>query len=374
MRFAVKYNDRQIAYQVLLDVQREQAYSNLALNCFISENPECNPPFIRELVYGVLRNQLLLDYNIDRYVKKCKLSDRILLRLGFYQLCFMNSVSDYAAVNETVNLARGSKSFINAVLRNFIRDGKELKYDSLSTQYSCHESIVGLFTKAYGEEKTVEILRHSLQTPVLTSRVNKSGLISIQGKSSQKAVEVLNPKPGEKLIDMCAAPGGKSLYAADLMENQGEIVAFDLYEHRVKLIDNEANRLGFNIIKTAVKDSTVFDESLIETADAIICDVPCSGFGTIAKKPEIKLKGISSQLPDLYDIQYKILENAGKYVKRGGRILYSTCTLNPKENNEQVLNFVNNNNGYSLVFEEQIFPHDEFDGFYISIIKRNSND
>ncbi len=372
MHSAVKYNDRQIAYQALLDVQREQAYSNLALNVLISENPECNGPFIRELVYGVLRNQMLLDYNIDRYAQKIKVADRVILRMGFYQLCYMNSVSDYAAVNETVNLARGNKHFINAILRNFIRDGKELQYDSISTKYSCHESIVGLFTKAYGEAKTIEILAHSLETPKLTERTNKNGLVSIQGKSSQKSVETLAPKPGESIIDVCAAPGGKSFYAADLMDNQGQILAFDLYEHRVKLIEKEAERLCISIIKTAVKDATVFDSSLEKTADAIICDVPCSGFGTIAKKPEIKLKGVSNELPKLYDIQAQILDTSSRYLKNGGRLLYSTCTLNPKENIKQIEAFLEKHGDeYSLISEEQIFPHDEFDGFYISIIKRN---
>ena len=372
MQIRIKLNDRQIAYGVLLDVERKQAYSNLALNVYISENPECNSAFIRELVYGVLRNQYLLDFNIDKFVKKIKVADRVLLRMGFYQLCFMNSVSDYAAVNETVNLSRGNKSFINAVLRNFIRNGKELTSDSLSVRYSCHESIIKLFHDAYGAERTEEILKHSLLTPTLTERVNKNGLISIQGKSSQKAVETLNPKSGEHIIDMCAAPGGKSLYAADIMNNQGEILAFDLYEHRVALIEKEAKRLGVDIIKTKVKDATVLDSELIDSADAIICDVPCSGLGTIAKKPEIKLKGISKDINELYDIQKKILDNAGKYVKVGGRILYSTCTINPKENDNQVENFLKENSNFELIQQEQIFPHDDFDGFYITIIKRIS--
>lgn len=372
MQTRIELNDRQIAYGVLLDVERKQAYSNLALNVYISENPNCNSAFVRELVYGVLRNQFLLDYNIDRFVRKIKVRDRVALRIGFYQLCFMNSVSDYAAVDETVKLVPVNKSFINAVLRNFIRSGKELLSDSLSTKYSCHDSIISLFTEAYGEEKTEEILKHSLVVPELTTRVNKNGIVSIQGKSSQKAVEALNPKSGECIIDMCAAPGGKSFYAADLMDNQGEIKAFDLYEHRVALIDKEAKRLRISIVDAKPKDATVFDSNLIESADAIICDVPCSGLGTIAKKPEIKLKGINEDINELYNVQSLILQNASKYVKVGGRILYSTCTINPKENDIQVQNFLRKNTNFELIKEEQIFPHDEYDGFYIAIIKRNS--
>lgn len=372
MQIRVKSNDRHIAYLVLCDVEQNRAYSNLALNCFIAENPDCNAAFIRELVYGVLRNQFLLDYNINRFASKLKLSDRILLRMGFYQLCFMNSVTDYAAVNETVNLAKYNKKFINAVLRNFVRDGKKLEYDSISTKYSCHESIVGLFTKAYGEEQTEKILQHSLRTPNLTTRINKNGLVSIQGKSSQKAVETLNPQPGDTVIDLCAAPGGKSFYAADLMNNQGQILAFDLYDHRVELIKKEQERLGLSIIKAEQKDASVLDEDLLNKADKIICDVPCSGFGTIAKKPEIKLKGISPEMPALYNLQAKILSNASKYLKTGGTMLYSTCTINPRENEIQVKKFISDNPEYELLVSEQIFPHDDYDGFYISIIKRNN--
>jgi len=365
--------DRQAAYEILKEIEQDKAYSNLAVSAYLSKHEVDSAPFIRELVYGCLRQQILLDYNIARYASKTKTSDRIILRMGMYQLCFMNSVSDYAAVNESVELSKGNGKFINAVLRNFIRDGKELLYDSIATKYSCHESIVGLLTKAYGEERTEKILAHSLITPKLSERVNRSGLISIQGKSSQKAIEVLDPRPGECIIDLCAAPGGKSLYAADLMENSGQIYAFDLYEHRVDLINKESARLGINIIESKVHDSTRLDASLLEKADAVICDVPCSGLGTIAKKPEIKLKGLSPEMPELYKTQAEILENAGRYVKIGGRVLYSTCTINPKENEKQIQAFLKKHgNEFEKTYEEQIFPEGDFDGFYISILKRNS--
>ncbi len=363
--------DRKAAYQILKEIEQEGAYSNLAVSAFLSKNEVDSPAFIRELVYGVLRQQILIDYNIDLYAKKIKTSDRIILRMGIYQLCFMNSVSDYAAVNESVELSKGNGKFINAVLRNFIRDGKELRSDSLSVKYSCHESIVGLLNKAYGEQQTEEILKHSLVTPKLSERVNKSGLISIQGKSSQLAVETLAPKPGETVIDVCAAPGGKSLYAADLMNNEGEIYAFDLYEHRVALIKKEADRLGVSIIKAEVHDSTALIERLKGKADAVICDAPCSGLGTIAKKPEIKLKGLSPDLPELYKTQAKILEVASGYLKENGRLLYSTCTINPRENEKQIDAFMERHkDDFELVSSKQIFPHDEYDGFYIALIKR----
>lgn len=361
--------DRQAAFYILKNIEQDGAYSNLAINAYILKNAVDNPAFVRELVYGVLRNQFLLDYNINRFAKKIKTNDRIILRIGFYQLCCMNSVSDYAAVNETVALSKGNGGFINAVLRNFIRDGKRLLSDSISVKYSCHESIIGLFTKAYGAEKAEEILAHSLVTPALTERKNKNGTIVIQGKSSQYAVEMLAPVSGETLIDVCAAPGGKSFYAAELMNNIGCIYAFDLYDHRVKLIEKEASRLGIDIIKTAVHDSTVPMPGLYGTADAVICDVPCSGLGTIAKKPEIKLKGLSPELPGLYKTQAEILKTASSYLKIGGRLLYSTCTINPQENEKQIESFLGSHD-YTKLFEEQIFPHDDYDGFYIAILKR----
>ncbi len=368
--------DRYASYRILKDIEQEGAYSNLAVKSFLARNETDSPPFIRELVYGVLRRQMLLDHNIDRYVSRLKSSDRILLRMGFYQLCFMDSVSDYAAVNETVGLCRGNKSLINAVLRNFIRDGKILSDDGIATRYSCHESIVGLLCKAYGKERCEEILKHSLITPSLGERVNRNGLVSIQGRSSQRAVETLSPKPGDRLIDVCAAPGGKSFYAADMMEGRGEIFAFDIHAHRVALIEKEAERLGIRIIRTAVRDARFADEALIGSADKVICDVPCSGLGTMAKKPEIKLRGLDPRLPELYEAQAAILKASFSYLRPGGLLLYSSCTLNPRENELQVKNFIKEK-GFldaELISEEQIFPDEDLDGFYIAILKRKNND
>lgn len=370
--------DRAAAYEILKEIDRQGAYSNLAVKSFLSKHETAKPAFIRELVYGVLRQQLLIDHNIKRYASKLKNADRLLLRMGFYQLCFMASVSDYAAVNETVALCRGNKALINAVMRNFIRDGKSLVYDSISTQYSCHESIVELLTNAYGSERCEDILKNSLITPVLGERKNRNGLISIQGRSSRRAVEALDPKPGERLIDVCAAPGGKSFYAVDLMQGRGEIIAMDIYAHRIDLIEKEARRLGISMIKTGLHDATLPDEALLGTADRVICDVPCSGLGVMAKKPEIKLRGISPKQGELYPIQAEILKSSFRYLKPGGTLLYSSCTLNPRENELQIRQFIGEdglqNSEAELVSEEQIFPHDDFDGFYIAILKRKRND
>ena len=371
--------DRTAAYQILKDIELNEAYSNLAINAYLGNHQVTNPAFIREIVYGVLRNQILIDYNIDKYVpspQKVKTSDRIILRMGFYQLAKMNSVTVYAAVSESVNLAKrfakGRDGFINAVLRNFVRDGRELKADILDIRYSCHPSIADLIIRCYGYDVAESLLKNSVKVPPLTTRVNKNGTISIQGLSSQKAVRMLNPKPGESILDLCAAPGGKSIFAADLMDNNGSILACDLHPHRVELIEKEALRTGAKIIKTRVMDSTVFCEEFRDKFDAVICDVPCTGLGTIAKKPEIKLRGIDRDYLKLYITQETIFGNAASYVKPGGRILYSTCTLNPSENEHQFVKFMAAHPNFERVYNETILPDGEYDGFYIGIVKRIS--
>ena len=372
--------DRRAVFLILKDIEKNGAYSKLAVKKFLDENETVNPPFIREMVYGIIRNRILLDYNIGRYLsgnRRLKPADRILLRMGFYQIADMNSVSDYAAVSETVELAKkfapGREAFINAVLRNFLRDGHILESDSLSVKYSCHESIIRHFEKYYGKEKTVKILENAMKAPPVSERVNLNGSVSIQGLSSRAAVEKLAPKPGEKILDLCAAPGGKAIYAAQLMKNTGEITACDIHEHRVKLIEKEAERTGSTIIKTRLLDAGVHRPEFDGAFDAVICDVPCSGLGTIAKKPEIKLKDMDAmdeQLRQLYGIQAAILNNAAQYVKPGGRILYSTCTLNPGENELQVESFEKQHGNFEMQYSGTIFPEGEYDGFYIAILKR----
>jgi len=389
--------DRRTSFLILKDIETDDSWSNLAVNNNIAREGADNPAFIRELVYGVLRNQFRLDYNINRYLKKPGIgkSERLLLRMGFYQMAMMNSVPDHAAISETVKLAdvfvNGKKPFVNAVLRSFQRDGGELLPDGNndSVNYSFHPSIIKLWTKAYGKEKAIELIKSCNTVPPFTVRINplrddgspvtfsidsddyRNGRFSVQDEASQMAVKMLAPKPGSTLIDVCAAPGGKSCAAAELMENRGKIFAFDLYEQRAGLIAKEAARLGIDIITAGQRDAEKSFDDLAQAADYVICDVPCSGLGVLRRKPEMKLRDISRELGELPGIQKNILKNASMALKHGGRILYSTCTVNPDENEAVSKWFLNNNPEFSIVCEKQLFPEEGgHDGFYICVMEK----
>lgn len=436
--------DRRLAFLILKDIEENGKWANLAISEHLAKDGAGSPAFVRELVYGCIRQQKLLDFNIARFLKKPKLSvsDRVLLRMGFYQLALMDGVADHAAVSETVALAKafmkGREGFINAVLRSFQRDGKRLPDDGLSTRYSCARWIIDLWTKAYGAEKTEELLRESSRPAPFTIRVNtarigrdalaerlekyaaisrtelselclaasggglldtqeyKSGLFSVQGEASALSVELLSPKPGDTVIDLCAAPGGKTCCAAELMRGEGRIFAFDIYPHRVALIEKEARRLGFSaenlsaesssavqpFITLKAADSAVFIPELEGTADCVIADVPCSGLGTLRRNPEIKLKEQSAaeatkSLEELTEIQYNIMLNSARYLKNGGRLLYSTCTVDPLENGELVRRVLPEQGSrplrLSIEKELQLFPKEGGpDGFYICVLKKET--
>ncbi len=407
--------DRRLAYLILKETEEKETWSSLAVGKSLERGTADSEAFIRELVYGVIRNKTLLDYNINRFLKKPKLgiSERIWLRMGFYQLAFMSGVADYAAINETVGLARafkkGSEGFINAVLRSFQRtqcilevpaESDEVSY--LSVKYSCHESIVRLWLRCYGREITENLLEAGNTPALLSLRVNtakisrenlvqelqhlgfeaqaseaastavlakgsgildselfRRGFFSVQGESSQMTVDYLDPQPGELILDLCAAPGGKSFAMAERMEGKGSIRAFDLYEHRVELIRKEAARLGHGIVTAQAADSCEFMPEWEGKADRVLADVPCSGLGTLRQNPEIKLK----EIPKI-ESQAKILENAYRYLKKGGVLVYSTCTINPEENQEIV-------KGYDVEKQIQLFTRKNGpDGFFICRIRR----
>ena len=429
-------NDRHIAYLILKEVETGGAWSNLAAAKYIQKEKADSPAFVRELIYGVLRNRTLLDHNIGRFIKKSPgTAEMIWLRMGFYQLAMMDGVKDHAAVSETVELAgrfkKGSEGFINAVLRSFQRSGKTLEYpaetedDYLSVRYSADRSITDLWKERYGKETAEELLRVSCTAAPLAVRTNamkispgqlkerlealgfdirngsglaggclyvrgtglldtqlyKEGYFSVQGESSQYAARLLCPKPGSRVIDLCAAPGGKSCAMAEMMDGKGEILAFDIYGHRTQLIEKEAARLGIGIISSAVKDASVFDPGLESSADFVLADVPCSGLGTLRENPEIKLKAVAG-----YDVQGRILENALRYVKPGGYVLYSTCTIDPSENEEVVkkcdlidssalrVSPQGGNKECRVIASRQLFTKENgYDGFYVCLIQKIRN-
>lgn len=420
--------NRKTAFEVLVDIEKNSAYTNISLNNHITKNNPDDPAFVRELCYGVTKNKLLLDYVLRLYVKrgfnKLPVADKILLRIGAYQLLHMSSVPDYAAVSETVELAKqyahGRERFINGVLRSIAREAFYIKYPKfdddplryLSIMYSCNEWIVEVLVSAFGIKCAEEYLRASNLTPELCIRVNilktnreklveslraagfdatesehtergilvrgtgllnttmfKKGLFSVQDEASIIVTDILDPQKGDFVIDCCAAPGGKTAAIAEKMNNEGEIFAFDIYENKLKLIDKLCQSHGITIVKTDVHDSTKRKNNLAGKADRVLCDVPCSGLGVIRRKPEIKYSKLNN--PEmLYSKQQRILTSSASYVKCGGVLVYSTCTVNPKENEEQVGTFLERNKGFCLEKEIRLTPLIGTDGFYAAKIKR----
>lgn len=435
---------RNIALNVLLKIEQDDAYSNIALNNAIRENKlnGLDSSFVSALVYGVLERQITLDYIIRQYSKiplrKIETKTKIILRLGILQLLFMDKVPESAAVNESVNLAKKHKlqkssGFINGILRSITR--AEVKYtlpdktDKVryySIKYSAPQELTKLWLNSYGELNTEKLLSSLNGRPQICARVNtlktdkkslcaelldekvntedipflknavylkntgsienlksfKQGKFHIQDASSQLCVDYLSPKPREIMLDICSAPGGKSFTSAQYMNDRGKIFSCDLYDHKLKLINACAKRLGINSIVTLKRDGAS-SEIQLPIADKILCDVPCSGLGILSRKPEIRYKDnlINEELPE---IQYKILCKSAEYLANGGRLVYSTCTLNPAENNNNVRRFLEEHpdfygvkitlpDGVERAFDEEdyeltLMPHTaKTDGFYIAV-------
>ncbi|UKI16837.1 MAG: 16S rRNA (cytosine(967)-C(5))-methyltransferase RsmB [Ruminococcus sp.] len=345
--------------------------------------------FAARLFYGVTERKLTLEHIIGAYVskplQKLDRQVRITLMMGVYQIMYMDNVPDSAAVNESVSLVKklgkaSASGMVNAVLRSIIRDGKKIppvkgdKYDKMAVEYSCPAELIRRICKGYGEENTVSLLEASLlpsvtvlRTNVLktsseeliaslksrgisakASEVEKNAVICddlrdverdpdfiagnyhVQDYSSQLCCKAVSPRKGETVIDICAAPGGKTFTMAEMMGDEGRIFACELHEKRTGLIVKGAERLGISCIEAVTNDARVYNEKL-PMADRVLCDVPCSGYGVIRGKPEIRYKPLSeaSRLPE---IQLDILRTACRYVKDGGVLVYSTCTVNIEEN------------------------------------------
>lgn len=436
---------RQVAFEALLKVHKDGAYSNLAVDSLLKENhglDERDRAFVCNLVYGTLDRLMLIDYNLGLYlnqpVRKLKPELHTILRMGTYQLLFMDKVPSRAAVNESVNLAKVNKSsfaasLVNAVLRrvsdNGLRlpEGDEKDPDFLSIKYSCPEWILSLWIDAYGFENAVALAEKALEAPNVVVRVNttkisadelvwklaeegvisekssvipdalilsntgsveeldayKEGLFHAQDLASQICCKALDPKPGEVIFDMCSAPGGKAFTIAETMENKGVVRAFDIYQSRVELIRSGAERLGLENVFSYLSDASIFNENY-GLADRVLCDVPCSGLGIIRRKPEIRFKS-RNDIDNLPELQYRILCNSVRYLKEGGRIVYSTCTLNPKENSEVCDRFLSEHPEFSAVeimpelqrYGEDdkyltLMPHlHSTDGFFVAAFVKN---
>lgn len=425
--------NRKTAYNTLLSVESKKSYSNIELNHQIKCSKPNSPAFVRELVYGVLENKMLLDYVIDklipRDVKKVKLSDLTILRMGIYQLAKMDSVPEYAAVNESVILAkkyaRGREGFINGVLRTYISDKYSIQLpdrvdndvEYLSIKYSFEPWIINLWLETYDIDFVEELLKASNETPDVVIRLNwlkvmkpdlikkleekgfdvkpgqygqnalhvsggdltgtslyKHGMFSIQDEASQLVAQMIDPKQGDFVIDVCAAPGGKSLAIAERMNNKGTIIASDVYKRKVEIVDREAARLGINIIETRTWDGTKVDSSLVGKADRVLVDAPCSGLGVIRRKPEIKYKKNTEAMGLLPRKQLSILSASSSYVKPGGVLMYTTCTISPYENERVVSDFLRKNPSFSVEETKQLLPNvNKTDGFFICKMVKSDN-
>ena len=420
---------RKIAYDVLVKCASAEQYSNIALDTAIKRS-NLTPPdrgLLTALVYGVIERQITLDAIID------SLSDRkggdispdvrTLLRLGIYQLAYLDRVPDHAAVNETVNMAgKRSRGFVNAILRAFIRSGKEIPVPQkeedpiryLSVKYSFCEGLCECFVAAFGLSRTEELFAAFGEHPDLTLRTNtlritredlitkldeqgiralptkesgagirvcdkspvtelygfSEGLFFVQDEASQLCVKALDAKAGLKVLDACACPGSKSFGAAIDMQNKGEVMSCDLHKNKLSLVESGAARLGISILQTEERDARNTNETWLETFDRVLCDVPCSGFGVFAKKPELRYKDPSASAA-LPDIQLAIVNSASAYTKVGGKLVYSTCTLLPSENEENVARFLSHNNNFKLIEQRTLYPDvDGTDGFFYAVLER----
>lgn len=421
-------NSRTVAYDILLKIERDKAYSNLTLDKELSESNlnSLDKALASRIVYGVLERKITLDYALNQYIKtglkKLKPNVRTILRMGAYQILFMDKIPPSAVVNESVKItkkkAQYASGMVNGVLRNLIRSGFDLpdENDKIlynSIKYSCPEWLVKLWLDYLGEEDVVKFLEYSLLPPPMYIRVNtikttadnlielfaekgitaektdiedslllhgvseishlkeyRNGYFYVQDLSSQICAKSLEAESGETVFDMCCAPGGKTFTIAQTMKNKGEIKAFDIYDSRLKLVDQSAKRLGIEIIEVKNQDASKYYPEL-GLADRILCDVPCSGLGIIRRKPEIKYKD-KEELDSLPEIQYSILTNASKYLKPSGTMIYSTCTLNPSENEEVCDRFLSENPGFSKDCEyRRLLPQNDLsDGFFIAKFRK----
>ena len=429
---------RKLAVKLLTRLDTDSAYSNLLLDEALerSQLDEQDKRFASALFYGTLERRYTLDEIIRSRLtnpdNKLSAEVRNILRTGLFQLLYMDSVPDNAAVDESVKLAKKNRNpavsgFVNGLLRGFIRDGKILpeaadKTYCLALEYSCPPWLVDKWLNEYGEDTALRMLETSLGQAPVTVRANtlkapldtiidmlhadgfgasavpdipdciritgsgiekssayREGLIHVQDISCQLCCLALGASEGETVLDICSAPGGKAFTAAEMMKNKGSLLAFDLHPSRVKLINSGAERLGLTIIKGEVNNGKVFNDKL-PAADRVLCDVPCSGLGVIRRKPEIKYKS-PAEFERLPEIQYDILDTSSRYVKEGGTLVYSTCTLSRAENDEVTGRFLSEHpefekgslpailgEGFDITITPERFSSD---GFYIAVFIRS---
>ena len=423
-------NDRELILEILLAVTRDGEYSHIALRNVLENYQyldKSERAFITRITEGTLERMIELDYIINQFsktkVNKMKPVIRTIIRSAVYQLKYMDSVPDSAVCNEAVKLAgkrgfSGLKGFVNGVLRNISRNLDNVKYPDksdtvkwLSVIYSMPEWIITEWLKNYDREMVEKMLQAFLAERPTTIRCNlsqisreklaeelkkegvkvrlcdtvdsalfisgydylgalesfRTGHFQVQDISSMEVAEWADPKEEEYIIDVCAAPGGKSLHLADKLAGKGHVEARDLTPYKVDLIRDNIARIGIDNIEAVCQDATVYDEASEKKADILIADLPCSGLGVLGKKTDLKYKMNPDTQEELVHLQRKILSVVHHYVKSGGKLLYSTCTIHRAENQENAAWFAEQYPEFELVRERQFLPGvDDSDGFYIA--------
>ncbi len=426
---------RELAFLSLLKCEEAQKFSNLEIDATIRRHglAGAERALYTNLVYGTIERKITLDYLIEKFstVRFRDIDVKVLciLRLGAYQILYLDRVPAHAACDEAVELCklycnRGASGYVNAVLREFTRKQDKLPlpdqntepYKYLSVVYSCPEWLCYMWESMYGVEKSRGILEAMNIHPYITLRVNNllatrdeileeiksegisaiptrlspygirlgqfvpitelhwlsEGLCYVQDEASQLCVAELAPLPGETVIDVCACPGGKTFGCGLTMQNKGRIIALDLHENKLSLIKRGAQGLGLDIIETMAHNGSSPHPAFKGIADRVLCDAPCSGLGVIAKKPDLRFK-TPEDIGRLPDIQYKILSASAEYVKKGGLLLYSTCTLSKAENESVATRFAESSPDFELedFGMRTLFPHEHgTDGFFIAKFRR----
>ena len=418
---------RETALKILHDIEVNKSYSNLILDEYLNKNRNrlnsSDISFISEIVYGTISWKLTIDCLIQKYSKipLRKISNWVIsiLRMGVYQIVFLDKVPKSAAVNESVNLAKkyGEKSsgFINAILRKVKKEDYE-EFDDFSEKYSMPNWLIEELEKDYSKEEVERICKASNIRPKTAVRINLlkiskedfiielqnrgidfektneeeflilkvknianldlyiKGYFTVQDISAGLTAKILNPIPGETVLDTCSAPGGKTTYIAELMKNEGEIFAWDLYENRLNLVNQNAERLGINIIQTEVRDASKKYNELVNKFDKILLDVPCLGMGVIKRKPDIKWQRKKEDIVTIVQVQKQILDICSNYVKPEGYLVYSTCSILKAENEDIVNDFINKNSNWTIVEKHTILPNENQDGFFICKLFKKSID
>ncbi|MFZ3587973.1 16S rRNA (cytosine(967)-C(5))-methyltransferase RsmB [Bacillus sp. DJP31] len=442
-------NVREVTLDILLQIEKNQAYSNLLLNSAIKHHQvsSIDVGLLTEIVYGTIQRKLTLDYYLSPYLKNPgKIEDWvvILLRMTLYQMHYLTRVPDRAAIFEAVEVAKkrghkGIASMVNGVLRSVQRAGIrpiDCKDDmeQLSIETSFPLWLVKRWVGQYGLEETRQLCEATLQHPISSARVNRSihsvdevlkkladediiaqrgelsvdsvtidkgnfihttayqeGFLTIQDESSMLVTRALGIKENEVILDSCAAPGGKTTHIAELLQNTGKVVAVDLHEHKVKLINEQVARLNLSNVETLVMDSRkLLDHFKKETFDRILVDAPCSGLGVIRRKPDLKYQKNEKDIKALASIQSTILESVVPLLKKGGTLVYSTCTMDKEENDEVVERFLESHPSFerdrelierlpnkirgNAIYKDgqiQILPHHfGTDGFFIACLRK----